>query len=55
MFWNVRAMPAAAISCGARPASVRPSNSKLPLSVEYTPVSTLKSVVLPAPFGPMRP
>src|ERR1051326_3694932 len=33
----------------------RPSSSMEPSSGLYTPVIRLKMVVLPAPFGPMRP
>lgn len=33
----------------------RPKNSTSPASGEYIPVKTLKSVVLPAPFGPIIP
>src|SRR5687768_9843326 len=32
-----------------------PRNVTRPLSGRWKPVSRLKSVVLPAPFGPMRP
>ena len=30
MFWNVRAMPIPAISCGARPETAKPSNMTVP-------------------------
>jgi hypothetical protein len=55
MFWKVRAMPALATSCGADGEYALPSSSKLPLSGWYSPVITLKKVVLPAPLGPIRP
>ncbi|CFN73326.1 Uncharacterised protein [Bordetella pertussis] len=32
-----------------------PLNSHCPSSGTYSPVSTLNSVVLPAPFGPISP
>src|SRR5688500_3778452 len=32
-----------------------PSNAISPSVGQYTPVSTLNTVVLPAPFGPIRP
>ncbi len=55
MFWNVRAMPALATSWTALGLYGLPPNSKVPESGVYRPVSTLKNVVLPAPFGPIRP
>ena len=55
MFWKVRAMPALATSCGADGEYGLPASSKVPVSGWYSPVMTLKKVVLPAPFGPIRP
>ena len=55
MFWNVRAMPAFATSCTAVGTYGSPPSRKLPLSGVYSPVSTLKNVVLPAPLGPISP
>ena len=55
MFWNVRAMPRDAMRAGLQPLTSSPSNSTLPPSGRYTPVTTLNTVVLPAPFGPIRP
>ena len=55
MFWNVRAMPAFATSCGADGEYGWPSSSNVPESGWYSPVMTLKNVVLPAPFGPISP
>ena len=55
MFWNVRAIPALATSCTAVGLYGLPASSKLPLSGVYRPVNTLKKVVFPAPFGPIRP
>ena len=53
MFWNVRAMPALVMTCGALPVMLRPSNVTCPVVGLYRPVSVLKNVVLPAPLGPM--
>jgi hypothetical protein len=55
MFWKVRAMPALATSCTRRRLVGLPPSSKLPASGMYSPVMTLKKVVLPAPLGPIRP
>ena len=55
MFWKVRAMPAFATSCTALGLYGLPPSSKVPESGVYRPVSTLKNVVLPAPFGPISP
>src|SRR3954454_21074388 len=53
--WKVRTTPCLATWCGAvRPMS-RPSNFQVPVLGWSKPVSRLTSVVLPAPFGPMRP
>ena len=54
MFWNVRPTPRCVTACGGRPATSRPSNRISPEVGVYTPVSMLKNVVLPAPFGPIR-
>ena len=54
-FWNVRAMP----RCTTRYVGVRssdfPSNTSSPDCGLYSRVITLKSVVFPAPFGPISP
>ena len=54
-FWNVRAMP----RCTTRYVGVRksdcPSKTRSPDCGLYNRVITLNSVVLPAPFGPIRP
>jgi hypothetical protein len=55
MFWKVRAMPAFATSCTALGWYGWPPSSKVPASGCRGPVSTLKKVVLPAPFGPISP
>src|SRR5437667_398902 len=47
-------MPRSVIACGGRPVMSSPSNSTSPLVGLYTPVSMLKNVVLPAPFGPIK-
>ncbi len=53
MFWNVRPMPSAVIAWGGRSTTSTPSNRIDPDVGLYTPVSWLKNVVLPAPFGPI--
>src|ERR1700736_743170 len=55
MFWNVLATPSLVISYGFLRSTRAPSNQICPSVGQYTPVSTLNTVVLPAPFGPMRP
>src|SRR6059058_3168364 len=47
-------MPRVVIVCGARPETVPPSNTISPESSRKIPVMSLKTVVLPAPFGPIR-
>ena len=54
MFWNVRPIPSFVIVCGGLPVTSVPSNTIWPEVGLYTPVSMLKNVVLPAPFGPIR-
>src|ERR1700730_4018026 len=46
-------MPRAVIWWGFRSTSLRPSKRTRPRVGWYTPVTTLKTVVLPAPLGPM--
>ena len=53
MFWNVRPIPRAVIACGGMWTTSVPSNTIDPDVGLYTPVSWLKKVVLPAPFGPI--
>ena len=55
MFWNVRAIPRCAISWRGLPVMSSPAKSTLPSVGRFIPVITLKAVVFPAPFGPMRP
>ena len=53
MFWNVRPIPRSVIACGGFAVTSSPSKTIVPPVGLYTPVSMLKKVVLPAPFGPM--
>jgi hypothetical protein len=53
--WNVRTSPARARRSGRKPRMLAPSNRTSPASGSIAPASTLKSVDLPAPFGPMMP
>src|SRR3954451_8759104 len=55
MFWNVRAMPSLVIAKRLFPPMLLPLNNTWPDVGAYTPVIVLKQVVLPAPFGPIRP
>ncbi len=55
MFWNVRVIPRLVIACGGNPLIRSPSNTTSPAVGGKTAVTTLKSVVFPAPFGPMTP
>ena len=55
MIWNERDSPRPAMRRGAIPVMSCPANRTLPRSGLKRPVSTLKQVVLPAPFGPIRP
>ncbi len=53
--WKVRARPSRAMRSGAKPSIERPSKTMWPRSGSRKPVTTLNSVVLPEPLGPMRP
>src|SRR6266702_2602574 len=55
IFWNVRTMASRASFSGGKPVTSFPSSSTVPALCRYIPVIMLKSVVLPAPFGPMTP
>ena len=55
MFWKVRAIPAWFICAVLMPWMSLPSSRMVPWVGWYTLVSRLKTVVLPAPFGPIRP
>src|SRR3954452_8882003 len=50
--WNERDMPRRASSTGPTPAISLPRNRTSPILGASSPVTTLTSVVLPAPFGP---
>src|SRR6266436_5175254 len=52
-FWNVRRTPLSAISCGRSLSSRSPFSSMRPVASGTRPVIALKSVVFPAPFGPI--
>src|SRR3954452_3546207 len=53
MFWNVRPIPRSVKACGGLPVMSSFANHTRPFVGLYTPVSMLKNVVFPAPFGPM--
>src|SRR5215218_6059901 len=53
--WKVRTTPSRATWCGPSLASDCPSKDQVPVLGWSKPVSRLNSVVLPAPFGPIRP
>ncbi len=51
--WNVRTSPLRAMRSGERCVRSSPSSDQFPLSARSKPVSTLKRVLFPAPFGPI--
>src|SRR5437667_552336 len=53
--WKVRARPSRQMSCGLSPPRRRSRNRISPSSGARNPESRLKTVVFPAPLGPMRP
>ena len=53
MFWNVRATPSPATSCGRSRVRSVPRKRTAPAAGLYAPETTLNIVDLPAPFGPM--
>src|SRR3954447_7392012 len=53
--WNVRPIPILARLSTVAPVMSTPLNRTRPLVGGCSPLMTLNSVVLPAPFGPMRP
>ena len=53
--WKVRPIPSRARRCGGWPVISRPSNEMTPLVGRMKPEMVSNSVVLPAPFGPIRP
>ena len=54
-FWKVRATPRRTTRYDGVLSRSFPSSTTRPSSALYRRVTTLKSVVLPAPFGPIRP
>src|SRR4051794_33513254 len=54
-FWNVRAIPTDAICSVLSSRRFRPSSVMAPESGSYRRLMQLNNVVLPAPFGPIRP
>src|SRR5207249_3644549 len=55
VIWNVRARPRRQIACGGSPTMERSPKRTSPASGARNPERRLKTVVLPAPFGPMSP
>ena len=53
--WNVRPNPRRHSPLGRSPVTVSPRKRMVPRSGSKNPFSTLNSVVLPAPFGPITP
>ena len=53
-FWKVRAMPRRAVSAGLSLVSSASPNQMRPVVICCRRLMALNSVVLPAPFGPMR-
>src|SRR5919205_4482713 len=54
MFWNVRPIPIRARLCAPSRVMSCPRKRKLPAVGLMRPLTMLKNVVFPAPFGPMR-
>ena len=55
MFWNVLAIPFSTLTWGENTLIFSLSSSTVPVVGLYIPVIRLKTVVFPAPFGPIRP
>src|SRR5262245_9789337 len=53
--WKVRAMRARQMRNAGQPKMSSPRNRMAPLSGPISPVTRLSTVVLPEPFGPIRP
>src|SRR5213078_1351837 len=53
--WNVRARPARLRRCTGQSVMSTPSRRTRPWLGDWKPLSTLTSVVLPAPLGPISP
>src|SRR5919199_872864 len=54
IFWKVRPIPFCARLCAPSRVTSCPRKTKLPTVGLYRPLTMLKNVVFPAPFGPMR-
>src|SRR5918998_3336507 len=54
MSWKVRPSPIRALLCGPSRVTSCPIKTKVPVVGRIRPLTMLKKVVLPAPFGPMR-
>ena len=54
-FWNVRAIPRRITSCARRVNSSWPAKRMLPAVGWYSRLTQLNKLVLPAPFGPIKP
>ena len=54
-FWKVRLMPRSTIRCGGVLSMLRPPNRISPPAGVYRRLTQLNKVVLPAPFGPIKP
>src|SRR5574337_1113431 len=55
VFWKVRVSPSLAMRSAGTPVTLLPSSSSAPELGPSTPLIRLNAVVLPAPFGPIRP
>ena len=55
IFWNVLTRPFAETWCGGLPARFSPRKRTSPRSGLKIPVMRLKTVVFPAPLGPIKP
>ena len=54
MFWKVRTIPSRATLCPGLDVISTPLKITVPTSPRAKPVMQLKSVVFPAPFGPIK-
>jgi hypothetical protein len=54
MFWKVRPIPICARLCAPSRVTSLPRKTKPPAVGLYSPLTMLKNVVFPAPFGPIR-
>jgi len=53
--WKLRVIPASAWRCGGEPVSSTPPSRQRPASGAWKPLMQSMVVLLPEPFGPMRP